>query len=86
MWLYLIIALPFLFLIGVIYNSIKEQKKLEGGKLKQILAEREKERAGLKAELEQIRAQRRVSSSMFITDREKEIERSLNPPRDDEDD
>lgn len=40
MWLYIVIAVPFLFLIGVIYNAIKEQKRLESGKLKEILEKR----------------------------------------------
>ena len=41
MYLSLIILLPFLFLIGVIYNSIKEQKRLENSQmLKQILQKR----------------------------------------------
>ncbi len=46
MYLSLIILLPFLFLIGVIYNSIKEQKRLENSQmLKQILQKRkDKER------------------------------------------
>lgn len=37
----LIIAIPFLFLIGVIYNSIKEQGSLEKN-LPKILAERKR--------------------------------------------
>ncbi len=40
MWLYIVIAIPFLFVVGVIYNAIKEQKRLENGKLKEILEKR----------------------------------------------
>ena len=43
-WLWLVIAIPFLFLIGLIYNALKEQHRLEQGPLKKILAEREQER------------------------------------------
>lgn len=43
MLLTLIILIPFLFLVGVIYNSIKEQKRLENSKLfKDIIEERKK--------------------------------------------
>lgn len=41
-FLVLAIAIPFLFLIGVVYNAIKDQKKLENGKLKEILADRQR--------------------------------------------
>lgn len=40
-WLVLVIAIPFLFLTGVIYNSLKEQKRLEKEDLPRILKERE---------------------------------------------
>lgn len=43
MWLYIVIAIPFLFVVGVIYNAVKEQKRLENGKLKEILDARHKE-------------------------------------------
>lgn len=45
----LAIAIPFLFVIGTVMNALKEQKKLENGKLKKILEQR-------KAEREQYRA------------------------------
>lgn len=41
-FLVLAIAIPFLFLVGVVYNALKDQKKLEQGKLKEILAERQR--------------------------------------------
>lgn len=39
---YIVLALsvPFLFVIGVVYSAIKEQKVLEEGQLKKVLAER----------------------------------------------
>lgn len=45
--LYLIIALPFLFLIGVIYNSIKEQKRLEKSKMLEQILQKRRENARL---------------------------------------
>ncbi len=47
MWLYLLIILPFLFLLGTIVSALKEQKKLENGLLKKVLEQRalERERA-----------------------------------------
>ena len=36
----LIILVPIMFIIGTTYNAIKEQKKLENGKLKEILEKR----------------------------------------------
>lgn len=39
--LILILLIPILFVIGTVYSSIKEQKKLENGQLKSILAKRE---------------------------------------------
>lgn len=47
MWLWLVIAIPFLFLIGMIYNAIKEQHRLEQGPLKKILSERAREKQRL---------------------------------------
>lgn len=40
-YLIAIISIPFLFLVGVIYNSIKDQKKLEE-QLPKILKERQR--------------------------------------------
>lgn len=36
----LIILVPIMFIIGTAYNALKEQKKLENGKLKEILEKR----------------------------------------------
>ena len=36
----LIILVPIMFIIGTTYNALKEQKKLENGKLKEILEKR----------------------------------------------
>ncbi len=43
-WLILVIAIPILFIIGTTYNAIKEQKRLENGKLKEILKQRAQEK------------------------------------------
>src|SRR5574344_747598 len=40
----LIILVPILFVIGTIYAAIKDQKRLEQGKLKEILEKREEDR------------------------------------------
>ena len=42
--LILVIAIPVLFIIGTTYNALKEQKRLEEGPLKEILAQREQEK------------------------------------------
>ena len=47
MWLYLVIALPFLFLVGVIYNAIKAQRRLEE-RMQQFLEKRKAEGRELK--------------------------------------
>ncbi len=39
-YIVLALAVPFLFLVGVVYSAIKEQKVLEDGLLKKVLAER----------------------------------------------
>lgn len=39
--LFLILLIPLLFVIGTVYSSIKEQKKLENGQLKTILTKRD---------------------------------------------
>ena len=38
----LIVIAPILFIVGVINNALKEQKRLEQGELKRILDERKK--------------------------------------------
>lgn len=43
-WLILVILLPLLFVVGVVYNSIKAQKKLEREMLPELIKEREAER------------------------------------------
>ena len=43
-WMILIIAAPFLFLLGTILNAFKEQKKFENGPLQEILKRRHHER------------------------------------------
>ncbi|MBO5566264.1 MAG: hypothetical protein J5934_03440 [Succinivibrio sp.] len=43
MWIFIAIALPFLFVVGLVYNAIKEQKKLEKGELKAVLENRRRE-------------------------------------------
>ena len=45
MWIAIIaIAIPFLFLIGTIYSAIKDQKRLENGPLKDIIAKKKEQR------------------------------------------
>lgn len=39
-YIVLALAVPFLFVVGVVYSAIKEQKVLEDGQLKKVLAER----------------------------------------------
>ena len=39
-YIVLALAVPFLFLVGVVYSALKEQKVLEDGQLKKVLAER----------------------------------------------
>ena len=39
-YIVLALAVPFLFVVGVVYSALKEQKVLEDGQLKQILKER----------------------------------------------
>ncbi len=43
-WVVLAIALPLLFVVGVVYNSLKAQRKLEKEMLPDILKAREAER------------------------------------------
>lgn len=43
-WLILVIATPFLFLMGTILNALKEQKRFEQGALQEILKKRHHER------------------------------------------
>lgn len=40
----LIVIAPILFIVGVINNALKEQKRLEQGELKRILDERKKQK------------------------------------------
>ena len=44
MWIYIVIAVPLLFVIGTVYSAIKEQKKLEQGELKRVLEKRAEEK------------------------------------------
>ncbi len=43
-WIILIIAAPFLFVIGTVMNALKEQKRFEDGPLQDILKKRHQER------------------------------------------
>ena len=47
MWLYIVIAVPVLFVIGTVYSALKEQKKLEQGELKCVLEKRALEKHNL---------------------------------------
>ena len=47
MWLYIVIAVPVLFVIGTVYSALKEQKKLEQGELKRVLEKRTLEKHNL---------------------------------------
>ena len=40
MWIYIIIAVPLLFVVGTVYTALKEQKRLEKGELKRVLEKR----------------------------------------------
>ena len=42
-YIVLAISVPFLFLVGTVYNAIKAQKKLEDSVLKDILEKRKQE-------------------------------------------
>ncbi len=49
-WLTLLCILtPVLFVVGLIYNAYKEQKRLENGELQEILKERRAEEEAYKA-------------------------------------
>lgn len=43
-YIVLAISVPFLFLVGTVYNAIKAQKKLENSVLKDILEKRKQEK------------------------------------------
>ncbi len=43
-YIVLAISVPFLFLVGTVYNAIKAQKKLEDSVLKDILEKRRQEK------------------------------------------
>ncbi|MBQ4245771.1 MAG: hypothetical protein IJ671_07145 [Succinivibrio sp.] len=43
-YIVLAISVPFLFLVGTVYNAIKAQKKLEDSVLKDILEKRKQEK------------------------------------------
>lgn len=43
-YIVLAISVPFLFLVGTVYNAIKAQKKLEESVLKDILEKRRQEK------------------------------------------
>lgn len=45
----LMVAAPILFVVGLIYNALKEQKRLESGILKKVLDERKAEEEAYKA-------------------------------------
>lgn len=43
-YIVLAISVPFLFLVGTVYNAVKAQKKLEDSVLKDILEKRRQEK------------------------------------------
>ncbi|MCL1603803.1 hypothetical protein M3084_08065 [Succinatimonas hippei] len=47
MWIYIIIAVPLLFVVGTVYTALKEQKRLEKGELKRVLEKRALEKHSL---------------------------------------
>ena len=52
MWIYIIIAVPLLFVVGTVYTALKEQKRLEKGELKRVLEKRALEKHSLHTEYE----------------------------------
>ncbi|MCR5536628.1 MAG: hypothetical protein K6F05_04350 [Succinivibrio sp.] len=44
-----LIAAPLLFVVGIIYNALKEQRRLEKGMLKKVLDERKAEEEAYRA-------------------------------------
>ena len=59
----LIIALPLLFVIGMVYNALKEQRRLEKTLLPEIIAQRRAEREKQQAELRRIGREAAAASS-----------------------
>ena len=47
MWIYIIIAVPLLIVVGTVYTALKEQKRLEKGELKRVLEKRALEKHSL---------------------------------------
>ena len=46
-YIFLVIVLPLLFVIGLVYNALKEQRRLERTVLPEIIKRREQERQEL---------------------------------------
>jgi putative exporter of polyketide antibiotics len=44
MWITILILVPILFVIGTVVSALNEQRRLENGLLKKVIAERKKER------------------------------------------
>lgn len=44
MWITLLILIPILFVIGTVVSALNEQRRLENGLLRKIIAQRAKER------------------------------------------
>lgn len=51
MTLWLCLLIPLLFIVGMIYNALKEQKRLEKEILKPLIEKRKQERAALEEKL-----------------------------------
>ncbi len=63
----LIIALPLLFVIGMVYNALKEQRRLEKTLLPEIIAQRRAEREKQQAELRRIGREAAAASSSSVS-------------------
>lgn len=63
----LIIALPLLFVIGMVYNALKEQRRLEKTLLPEIIAQRRAEREKQQAELRRIGRESAAASSSSVS-------------------
>lgn len=44
MWITLLILIPILFVIGTVVSALNEQKRLENGLLRKVIAQRAKDR------------------------------------------
>lgn len=81
MYLYLAIAIPFLFVIGTVYSAIKEQRKLEKTTLQDILNKEQKKRLlHYKKHVASIDFEDDVKSAVFEKDEDVSYKTTQNSP------